>query len=168
MQAKTKEVDTLKAIQAASRSLRAAVAETENVKLERQMIICDSCLSTTGSLSFSDYKLSTVSSEDIVSRLKELKEIPVLDDISVTVYTCGDTAGEKQKPLTQANRENLREIWKAVLEAGNAEVNMKDDLPLSATYDENQLPEVSAVTVMEDAKNIKKETEVEDIFQMMV
>ena len=164
MQAKTKEVDTLKAIQAASRSLRAAVAETENVKLERQMIICDSCLSTTGSLSFSDYKLSTVSSEDIVSRLKELKEIPVLDDISVTVYTCGDTAGEKQKPLTQANRENLREIWKAVLEAGNAEVNMKDDLPLSATYDENQLPEVSAVTVMEDAKNIKKETEVEDNF----
>ena len=126
MQAKTKEVDTLKAIQAASRSLRAAVAETENVKLERQMIICDSCLSTTGSLSFSDYKLSTVSSEDIVSRLKELKEIPVLDDISVTVYTCGDTAGEKQKPLTQANRENLREIWKAVLEAGNAEVNMKE------------------------------------------
>lgn len=165
MQAKTEEVQTLKAVQLAARSLSSATVETEGTEMKRQMIICDSCLSTTGALSFLEYKLNTISPENIVSKLKEGDEIPALDHISVDVYTCGDTAGEVQKPLTRANQEKFKMVWKSILEAGNAEtVDMKEDLPLSNICEGNKLPDVSPVMVVEDAKDIEETAEVADVF----
>lgn len=164
MKARTSEVDTLTAIQLAARSLGSAEAESEQAEIIRQMVICDSCLSTTGVLSFSEHNLNGISSENIVSQLQDMNEIPVLDDVSVTVYTCGDTAGDQQKPLTETNRKALKDVWKSILEAGNAEVNMKDDLPLSSVYDENTLPEVSPVIVMQTSVEITNEEDVGDAF----
>ena len=164
MQAKTEQVDTLKAIQLGARSLNSAEAETEDAELVRQMVICDSCLSTTGALSFSEHNLNGISSEGIVAQLKEMDEIPVLDDVSVTVYTCGDTAGKKQKALTETNRKALKNVWKSILQAGNADVNMKDDIPLSSTYDENSMPDVSPVTVVQNSVDIKNAEDVGEMF----
>ena len=164
MHAKTAQVDTLKAIQIGARSLSSAEAEMEGKELVRQMVICDSCLSTTGVLSFSEYNLNNLSPEDIVSQLTEMNEIPVLDNVSVTVYTCGDTAGENQKPLTEANRKTLKNVWQAILEAGNGKVNMKDDLPLSSTYNEENMPAVTPVTIIQDAVDIKNTENVNDAF----
>lgn len=164
MQAKTDEVNTLKAVQLGARSLGSAEAESANVTLVREMVICDSCLSTTGSLSFSEHNLNGISSEDIVAQLRDMDEIPSLDDVSVTVYTCGDTAGKKQKALTETNRKALKDVWKSILEAGNADVNMKDDLPLSSTYDESTLPSVSPVAVVQSSVEITSEEDVDDAF----
>ena len=50
--------------------------------------------------------------------------------------------------LGNANRNNLRAIWKSIYEAGNASfVKIHDDLPLSAGYDVDKLPHVTPVSV---------------------
>lgn len=162
MVAKTGEVNTLKAIQLGARSLRSVEAETAGTRLDLQMVICDSMLSTTGVLSFSDHSLDGISSGDIVSQLRDLDEIPQLDDVIVTVYTCGDTDGKKQKFLTEANRNALKEVWKEVLEAGNADVNIKDSLPLSSVYDKENLPPVSPVAVVAPIVDIRNVEDVRD------
>lgn len=164
MQAKTDEVNTLRAIQLCARSLESAVAESDDVELVRQMVVLDSCLSTTGALSFSDHNLSNIDTDDIVAQLREIDEIPALDDVSVTVYTCGDTAGKKQKALPEASRKVLKSVWESILEAGNADVNMKDDLPLSSTYDEEAMPSVTPVTVVQDNVDIHDVAGVDDAF----
>lgn len=164
MQAKTDEVNTLKAIQLGSRSLESVEAESDDVELVRQMVVLDSCLATTGALSFSDHKLNNIDTADIVSQLQKMDEIPALDDVSVTVYTCGDTAGKKQKALPEASRKVLKGVWEAILEAGNADVNMKDDLPLSSTYDEEAMPPVTPVTVVQDNVDIHDVEDVDDAF----
>lgn len=164
MQAKTDEVNTLKAIQLGARSLASVEAESNDVELVRQMVVLDSCLSTTGALSFSEHNLNNIDTSDIVAQLQEINEIPVLDDVSVTVYTCGDTAGKKQKELPEASRKALKNVWESILEAGNADVNIKDDLPLSSTYDEEAMPSVTPVTVVQDIVDIHDIDDVDDAF----
>lgn len=164
MQAKADEVNTLKAIQLGARSLESAEAESDDVELVRQMVVLDSCLATTGALSFSDHKLNNIDTADIVSQLQKMDEIPELDDVSVTVYTCGDTAGKKQKALPEASRKVLKGVWEAILEAGNADVNMKDDLPLSSAYDEEAMPSVTPVTIVQDNVDIHDVEDVDDAF----
>lgn len=164
MQAKTDEVNTLKAIQLGARSLESVEAESDDVEIVRQMVVLDSCLSTTGALSFSEHNLSNIDTADIVAQLQEIDEIPALDDVSVTVYTCGDTAGKKQKALPEASRKVLKGVWEAILEAGNADVNMKDDLPLSSTYDEEAMPSVTPVIVVQDIVDIHDTEDVDNAF----
>lgn len=165
MYARTEEVNTLKAIQLGARSLESAEAESSDVELVRQMIIIDSCLATTGALSFSEYNLNTIIDVDgIVSQLQEMNEVPVLDNVTVNVYTCGDTAGKKQKPLPETSRKTLQKVWESILEAGNADVNMKNDLPLSSTYDEDSMPAVTPVSVIQDAIDIHDIEAMDDAF----
>ena len=164
MQAKTDEVNTLKAIQLGSRSLESTEPERSDVELVRQMVILDSCLATTGALSFSEHNLNNIDATDIVSQLSDMDELPVLDNVHVTVYTCGDTAGSKQKTLPEANRKTLKNVWESILEAGNADVNMKDDLPLSSIYDEESMPKVTPISVVQDSVDIHDTEDVDEAF----
>lgn len=163
MHAKTDEVNTLKAVQLAARHLNSC-EEKENKAIVKRLVILDSCLSTTGAVDFSKSNLNGISSEDIVQQLIEMEEIPQMEGLEVTVYTCGDTAGN-QAALSEANREMLKNVWEGVLEAGGAEVNIKEDLPLSAVYDTGALPYVSPVVVIQDSVEIESEEAVEDIFK---
>ena len=164
LQPKTEEVNTLRSIQLGARSLASVEAESDDVEVVRQMVVLDSCLSTTGALSFSEHNLSSIDTADIVAQLQEIGEIPVLDDVSVTVYTCGDTAGKKQKELPEASRKVLKSVWESILVAGNADVNIKDDLPLSSTYDEEAMPSVTPVIVVQDIVDIHHIEDVDDAF----
>ena len=165
MTAKTEQVNTLKAVQLGIRSLNSVEIETEHIEVSRKMVILDSCLSTTGALDFTKSRLDGISAENIVAQLMELAELPdmsMLDE--VTVYTCGDTAG-KQTTLTEANRETLKDIWKAVFEAGGIAANMKDNLPLSTVYDTDELPAVNTVTIEQDSVDITSEDETESVLK---
>lgn len=164
MQARTDEVNTLKAINLGARSLESAEPESTDKELVLKMVILDSCLQTTGALSFIEHHLNNIDAEDIVSQLADMDELPVLDNIQVTVYTCGDTAGSRQKVLPESNRKALKNVWESILEAGNADVNMKDDLPLSSSYNEDSMPKVTPVSVVQDAVDIQDEDEVDDAF----
>lgn len=164
MQAHTDEVNTLKAIQMGARSLGSATPASSDGELIRQMVILDSCLATTGALSFTEHNLNNIDINDIISQLKDMDELPALDDVSVTVYTCGDTAGSKQKSLTEANRHTLQKVWESILEAGNADVNMKDDLPLTSIYDEESMPKVTPISVVQDSVDIHDTEDVDEAF----
>lgn len=164
MQARTEEVNTLKAIQLGARSLTSAETSRSDVAIVRQMVILDSCLATIGALSFSEHNLNNIDVEDIVSQLKEMDELPTLDNVSVTVYTCGDTAGSKQKSLPESNRKTLKNVWESILEAGNADVNMKDDLPLTSIYDEESMPKVTPISVVQDSVDIHDAEDVDEAF----
>lgn len=164
MQAHTDEVNTLKAIQMGARSLGSATPASSDGEIIRQMVILDSCLATTGALSFTEHNLNNIDINDIISQLKDMDELPALDDVSVTVYTCGDTAGSKQKSLTEANRHTLQKVWESILEAGNADVNMKDDLPLTSIYDEESMPKVTPISVVQDSVDIHDTEDVDEAF----
>lgn len=162
MQAHTDEVNTLKAIQMGARSLESASPASSDVELTRQMVVLDSCLATTGALSFTEHNLNNIDVDDIISQLKDMDELPTLDNVSVTVYTCGDTAGSKQKSLTESNRHTLQNIWASILEAGNADVTMKDDLPSTSLYDEESMPKVTPISVVQDIVDIHDSEDVDD------
>ena len=165
MTAKTEQVNTLKAVQLGIRSLNSVDVETEHIEVTRKMVILDSCLSTTGALDFTKSRLDGISAENIVAQLREIGELPdmsMLDE--VTVYTCGDTAG-KQTMLTEANRETLKDVWRAVFEAGGIAANMKENLPLSTVYDTDELPEVNTVTIEQDSVDITSEDETESVLK---
>lgn len=147
MLARTAEVDTLRAIQMCARSLSSAESETGN-PVKKRLIVIDSCLSTTGTLSFLDSNLAALDPDAIVSQLDALGEIPDLSDVAdVQVYSLGDVAGD-QMPLSEEHRVVLRDVWQGILEAGGAKVYMKNDLPLSAEYEDGVLPAVSPVCVV--------------------
>ena len=165
MSAKTEQVNTLNAVQLGARSLRSAEDESDSVEIIRKMVILDSCLSTTGALDFTKSRLDGISPDDIVRQLQDLGELPDMSVIDeVTVYTCGDTAG-KQTPLTEANKEILKNVWSSLFEASGVTAVIKDDLPLSGFYDPDKLPAVSTIAVEQASVNITSEEKTEEVLQ---
>lgn len=161
LHAQTKEVDTLQALQLASRALDSIRAE-EGKHLVRELILLDSCLSTQGSLSFVGSDIAALDPQQIVDQLSRMQEIPTLE-VDVYVYSLGDVAGD-QAPLSQQERENLRSIWDAILTTGGAKVHMRNDLPLSMAYDASILPSVSTVEVQRSSVDL---TEAEKAGQIL-
>lgn len=165
MTAKTEQVNTLKAVQLGARSLNSEEPESDDVEISRKMVILDSCLSTTGALDFTKSRLGGISADDIVEQLRALDELPDMSTIDeVRVYTCGDTAG-KQALLTEANRKTLQEVWRSIFKACGTTPNIKDNPPLSAVYDTDELPDVNTITVEQDSVSITSENETEEVLQ---
>ena len=165
MTAKTEQVNTLKAVQLGARSLNSEEPGSADVEISRKMVILDSCLSTTGALDFTKSRLNGISAENIVEQLRALDELPDMSLIKeVNFYSVGDTGG-KQALLTEANRKTLQEIWRSIFEACGVTANMKEDLPLSAVYDTDELPEVSSVAVEQNSVSITSENEAEEVLQ---
>jgi len=125
--ASSDEVDTLKAIQEASKALR---SKRYLANASKQIIVYDTGLSTKGTLNFlkdrrylSDPNLDPMADVDsIIAQLKKDKAISptLLQGITVRWYGLGSVA-DPQNPLTDAQRTQLEEIWGAVLDACGAE-----------------------------------------------
>lgn len=111
----TGEADVLKALQMGARLVQANHQDSS----EDYLIILDSMLPTEGVLDFTASNLLDADPEMIVEALRAYGEIPVLDGMSVIVFGCGDTV-LPQQPLTSKARSNLKAIWTAILQAGNA------------------------------------------------
>ena len=165
MCAKTEQVDTLKAVQMAVRSLDSCKLQ-DGKEVERRLVILDSCLSTAGTLDFTKSRLESISVPGIVDQLAGLSEIPDMSRLSsVVVYTLGDTAG-RQPPLTASGRQALESIWTAIFEAGSASsVDIRENLPLVAEYDSNALPAVNTVVVEQNSVQIADEEKTGDALE---
>ena len=160
--AQTEEVDTLQAVQLASRALESAESETGK-PLTRELVLIDSCLSTQGALSFLGSNIASLDPQKITEQLRQLDAIPSLETVDVYVYSLGDVANE-QIPLSQQERNNLREIWESILSAGGANVHMRADLPLAMSYDTTMLPDVSEVEVQSEIVDL---TDAEKVGQVL-
>ncbi|MBE6013748.1 MAG: hypothetical protein E7241_00065 [Lachnospiraceae bacterium] len=147
--AKYPESDLLSALQLASQAFASADKDSKCV-----LVILDSGLSTakldfrqmltTGSNGQPQYMLSA-NPNSIVEELKGASELPKLDSVQVYFSYCGVTA-KPQEPLSEKQKEKLKNIWKTVLiSSGASEVKFTNDFATEIPY--SGLPEVSTVPV---------------------
>ena len=133
------EVDTLKAITYASKTLSSSSTSADKV-----LVIMDSGLSTVGYLDFTKGLLE-VDTDSIVEALKKAEAIPTLTDVNVVWMYLGQTAAPQQE-LSESQKHKLEEIWKAILiEGGAKSIEFVNDI--ASDEPDNSLPSVSVVEV---------------------
>ena len=147
MHAEVSEVDTLKAVSYASKTL-SGIKSTD-----KMIVIMDNGLSTVGYLDFTKGFLYS-DTELIVEALEKAEAIPELSDIDILWMYMGQTASPQQE-LSEVDKHKLEEIWSAILIAGGARnIEFVNDI---ASDDPNEdLPSVSVVDVQE--RTIEVET----------
>lgn len=149
LQPEMPEVDTLAAIRLAAMTLNSVSDNSD-----KQLIIMDSGLSTTGYLNFTTGLLS-MEPEYVVESLKNSNAIPDLSDITITWMYIGQTASP-QSELSETQKVRLQKIWQTVLtEAGATTVTFTTDVASGNT--EHIYPDVTVVDV--EARELDIETE---------
>lgn len=136
VQAEVPEADTLAALKLAVRSLKSSGIA------ERRLMIIDSGLSTSGVIDFRN-NLISADPETLAEMLMQRKEIPDFSEIRVDWFLIGDVSFP-QEELEGRHKEQIREIWKAIIEKGGGTVVFKDNTPRPSEPREN-LPQVSPI-----------------------
>lgn len=135
--AQTEGLDILTSFKIADR-----VLHTDQYLSERTIIyVFDTGLST-DKIDFTELDMEANSAEEIVEKLREEKMIPDLMNIDVVWYGLCDVA-EPQEELTNEQREGIKEIWTAILNAAGANVQFKSDISTD-TFD-IELPSIKVV-----------------------
>lgn len=148
--AKTPEVDTLSAIDLGARNL-------SGKKGEKQLVILDSGMQTTGYLNFTETYLESFNIPKILSDLKKEDAIPNLEGVEVYWYGLGNVAGP-QKELMPKNRKALMELWRAILEEGGADVFFSEEVFVDLERKEG-LPKVTPVEILVPSNQISRYSE---------
>lgn len=143
MTAQSEEADTLEAI-------RIAGYQLNNAAGDRVLIVLDNGLSTCSYLDFAGSPTLLLDSDPqvVLNALEQAQAIPDLAGVSVYWLGIGETA-QPQPALSQAQKENLKAIWQAILEAGGAQVSFKDGVTTYVPNDPTALPHVSVVTAQD-------------------
>lgn len=135
------EVDTLKAINLASKTLSTSSSSSDNY-----LIIMDTGVATAGYVDFTKGLLNA-EPEDIVQALKAEEALPNLSNISVVFMFCGQTSSP-QKELSEKQKRKLQNIWEAILVGSGAKsVTFTNDI--SSEIPDSAYPQVSLVDVEE-------------------
>lgn len=173
------ESDLLKSLQLASEIIKDMENKTikakeskdvdDALKIEKKIIICSTGLSTTGNgVNFcsSDWN-SFLSNEEFIENseridkmlqkiddLSNRNEIPDLSQISVEWYGIGQVSqgsNSTQDELEKLTQENLKTIWKTILDKANASTSNQDNTYfISEVFDESKIKydtNISPVTV---------------------
>lgn len=144
--AKTPEIDTLKAITKAADTIRSSSGN-------KTIMVIDSGLSTCNLLNFASQNLIEADPQLVVQQLSELHAIPDLSGTEIIWTGCAQTSGEQQ-PLTESYKYNLQELWKAILTAGGAKTVVFNSETLPDVENDADLPYCSVVPVVEDKLDI--------------
>lgn len=131
------EVDTLESLRVAVRTFDSAPEGAT-----KEILIIDTGLSTAGILNFQN-NLINANPDTVVRMLSEKKAIPNLDGITVKWQQMGDVE-HPQKELTPIQLENLKAIWKAIVEKGGGVFEATDVIANLGKVSGN-LPPVSTV-----------------------
>ena len=129
-------------------SLAARTEETDPLaspprSMMRFTIFSTHSVPTAGCMNAQNGLLYAGNIDEIVNKLREMKEIPDLTDMDVIWSFCGEAA-PPQQPLSEKDKDKLRSIWEAILKAGGARsVTFTDDSISHTPY--TGLPKVSTV-----------------------
>lgn len=138
LQSNVPEVDTLKAISYASKTLLGNSSE------DKVLVIMDSGLSTVGYLDFTKGLLNA-DTDAIIEALEKAEAIPDLTDVNVMWMFMGQTAAPQQE-LSEAQKNKLEDIWTAILtKSGAKSIEFVTDIASDEPSD--SLPNVSIVDV---------------------
>ena len=146
--AQTPESDVL-----ASVRLAADYLEGMNNK-EKNLLIFSNGLSTTGILSNSEKDWLSSEPETIVEKLESLHQIPSLKNVKVVWIGIGSGAG-KQASAPESIKYRLQQHWKAILEAGGAEV-VFDNTPIQGEEGDD-LPPCGTVEFISDSIDLSED-----------
>lgn len=139
LRSEVSEVDTLKSITYASKTLSSSSESADKI-----LVVMDSGLSTVGYLDFTK-DLLYADTDAIVEALVKAEAIPDLTDVNVVWMYLGQTAAPQQE-LSESQKHKLEEIWRAVLVAGGAKsIEFVNDI--ASDDPDNALPSVSVVDV---------------------
>lgn len=145
------EVDTLKAITYASKTLSSSSPSADKV-----LVIMDNGLSTVGYLDFTK-GLLYADSKTIVDALNKVEAIPDLTDVNVVWMYLGQTAAPQQE-LSEVQKHKLEEIWRTILTEGGAKsIEFVNDI--ASDEPDNNLPSVSVVDVQNRSIDIETSEE---------
>lgn len=146
-----RELETVKADDPESDvlgSLRLAVRSLADISgMEKTILVIDSGLSTTGVMDF-NCNLILSDPEDLANMLEERSAIPNFEGITVIWLQMGDTA-LPQEPLTDAQREKLTAIWKAVIEKTGGTFKCSE-APANKANSSSEYPFVSPVSLPDE------------------
>ena len=145
------EVDTLKAITYASKTLSSSSPSADKV-----LVIMDNGLSTVGYLDFTK-GLLYADTKSIVDALNKAEAIPDLTDVNVVWMYLGQTAAPQQE-LSEVQKHKLEEIWCTILTEGGAKsIEFVNDI--ASDEPDNNLPSVSVVDVQNRSIDIETSKE---------
>lgn len=145
------EVDTLKAITYASKTLSSSSPSADKV-----LVIMDNGLSTVGYLDFTK-GLLYADTKTIVDALNKVEAIPDLTDVNVVWMYLGQTAAPQQE-LSEVQKHKLEEIWRTILTDGGAKsIEFVNDI--ASDEPDNNLPSVSVVDVQNRSIDIETSEE---------
>lgn len=158
MNSEVSEVDTLKAITYASKTLSSSSSGADKV-----LVVMDNGLSTVGYLDFTK-GLLYADTDSIVEALEKAEAIPDLTDVNVVWMYLGQTAAPQQE-LSEAHKHKLEEIWREVLVAGGAKsIEFVSDI--ASDEPDISLPSVSVVDVQD--RTIDVETNEEESVEIVI
>ena len=141
--ADTPEVDTLAALRLAVRTFASSPEDAERV-----IVVIDSGLSTTGLCNFSN-NLLFGEPEVIADALYEQEAIPDFTGVQILWQQMGDV-DLPQKSLSPRQVNQLRAIWKAIVEKGGGSF-IAYDVPPSEGEPNDELPVVSPVELADES-----------------
>ncbi|MBP3817284.1 MAG: OmpA family protein [Butyrivibrio sp.] len=129
-------------------SLRLAVRSLADISgMEKSILVIDSGLSTTGVMDFNS-NLILANPKELANMLDKRSAIPDFEGITVIWLQMGDTAAP-QEPLTDAQRENLTAIWKAIIEKTGGTF-ICSEAPANKVNNNSDYPVVSPVILPDE------------------
>ena len=144
--AASEEVDTLAAIQMSANMLNASELE------EKNMLVVDSGLCTTGLLSLIAYNVLDTDPEIVVEKLDSIHALPELEGIKITWVGLAGVSGA-QKELPDSKKHALKELWTKIIEKSGGTVNF-DSTPIAGSEGED-LPNVTPIVFPEDSLGLE-------------
>lgn len=153
--AKTAEIDMLKALTVLSRSVNSLAHGSE--KATKRIVVCANLLSTTGKINFVDSTLY-FDTENYIEYLG--KELPDMNDISVTWIVTGTEGGE-QENLNNSDISKLEDFYRTLIEKAGGNVKfIEENNGGEGEIDKSGWPDVSAVDVRKDSYKGSKNLDV--------
>lgn len=153
--AKTAEIDMLKALTVLSRSVNSLAHGSE--KATKRIVVCANLLSTTGKINFVDSTLY-FDTENYIEYLG--KELPDMNDISVTWIVTGTEGGE-QENLNNSDISKLEDFYRTLIEKAGGNVKfIEENNGGEGEIDKSGWPDVSAVNVRKDSYKGSKNLDV--------
>ncbi len=143
--ATSEETDTLAALILAANSLQASSAS------DKEMLVYDSGLCTTGLLSQASNDVLSADPELVAEKLGNTHSLPDLSGVTVKWIGLGAVSGE-QSEIPDSYKYKLKKLWTAIILASGGEV----DFDTSPVYGEEAegLPDVSTVSFVQDSLDI--------------
>lgn len=144
VKASSPQLDMLKGFNTSVRSFADAPENSE-----RQILVLDSGLSTTGELNFLKSDFLNANPNAAVDLLSSRNAIPNFSGITVTWIGLGDV-GAPQKELSPTQKENLKKIWTKIIEKTGGKVIFLDTLPSNKDNPASDYPKVSTIDFLSD------------------